>query len=96
MKALILDDDAIKAAKISRAIRRAGFERESAGDVQTGLEMIDRAYDEGCPYDVVITDMQYPMTPMTSVDNSAGNKLLKGVKVKHPGLQSNRSVFTAL
>ena len=78
MKALILDDSPLKIAKISRSLQSCGITSvEYVTDQQRGMEKIKSSLESGQPFDLIVTDMHYPLEKGAVADEEAGMKLLK-------------------
>ena len=62
MRALNLEDNAIKHSKIKRCLNECGFNDVTwVRNLEDGLAAIDEALAGGDSYDVIITDMWYPL-----------------------------------
>ncbi len=62
MRAIYLEDTIEKEYEISRELERNGIkEIDWVMYMEDGLELIQKSIDEGNPYDVVVTDMYYPL-----------------------------------
>ena len=78
-KVLNIEDTILKHIAIKRALNKAGIgavDHAATGD--KGLEMIDTAIKEGKPYDLVITDMHFPI--YGELDDQAGLKIIEELK----------------
>jgi PleD family two-component response regulator len=74
MKILHIEDEAFKHRKIVSAIERCGRHEISwAKNYEQAMEMLAE------PYDLIITDMNYPLTEGAECDPAAGEKLLDAV-----------------
>lgn len=63
-KVLNIEDLAIKHVAVRRALERCGVVRvDHATTAMEGLAMIDAAIEEGKPYDLLVSDMYYPIFP---------------------------------
>lgn len=62
MRVLNIEDNAIKHTKITRMIRRSGInDIDWAKSLKDGFAMLEYAKNDGKPYDLVVTDMYYPL-----------------------------------
>ncbi|WP_374043639.1 hypothetical protein [uncultured Bacteroides sp.] len=50
---------------------------ELVSNVEDGLQMLKNAEDTGDPFDLIITDMHYPMKQGAVSDTEAGEKLVQ-------------------
>ena len=57
---LLVEDGLDNQRLISHHLRKAGAEVEVADNGRIALEMIDKAMNEGRPYDILVSDMQMP------------------------------------
>lgn len=81
MKIIHMEDDVLKQSAISRAIRGVGnVEIDWVKDMESGLEKIQEAADKGMPYDLAITDMQYPLSKNEDINPEAGEIFMKKIK----------------
>lgn len=59
---LNIEDDVLKHCEINRALEWNGFPKaEFATTAEKGIEMIETAIAEGVPYELLITDMHFPV-----------------------------------
>lgn len=62
MRALNLEDNAIKHSKIKRCLNECGYrDVDWVRNLEDGLKSIEEAIESGAGYDVIITDMWYPL-----------------------------------
>lgn len=81
MKVLVIEDEPGKYRDISRALERSGISKnDRAKNQKDGFELIYKSIKDSSPYDVVVTDMQYPLEQGASIDKEAGFKLLQRFK----------------
>ena len=79
MKDLNFEDNIYKA----NAIRKVLFNRcgvtavELVSNVEDGLQMLEEAESAGEPFDLIITDMHFPMRSGAVSDTEAGEKLVQ-------------------
>lgn len=79
MKVLNFEDNIYKA----NAIRKVLFNRcgvtavELVSNVEDGLQMLEEAESAGEPFDLIITDMHFPMRSGAVSDTEAGEKLVQ-------------------
>ena len=77
LTALIIEDNSIKEGKIERVMKKIGsFEIDLARTLEDAIEKIGNMKESGLPYDVIISDMWYPMYPGSS-DNQSGMDFIK-------------------
>lgn len=78
MKILVLEDEADKYFEVRRALEYSGVsEIDRAKNQKDGFDLIYENNKNGDSYDVVVTDMQYPLEQGASIDQEAGFKLLE-------------------
>ena len=78
-RVLNIEDTALKHIAIKRALNKAGIgfvDNATTGD--KGFEMIENAIAEGKPYDLIITDMHFPI--YGQIDSEAGMKVIAELK----------------
>lgn len=81
IKALVLDDDAIKGIKITRALKECGVKEViSVEDQESGFEKVYQEEKKGQPFTLIVTDMHYPVRQGVVADPKAGLKLIERVK----------------
>lgn len=62
MKVLNFEDSVYKANAIRKVLNQCGVAKiELVSNVEDGLQMLKNAEDTGDPFDLIITDMHYPM-----------------------------------
>lgn len=82
-KILLLEDNIFKAADITRVLEQYGIkELHKVKNQEEGKERLLEAINEQKPYDLIITDMNYPLESGAETDPEAGFKLLLWLKVK--------------
>lgn len=87
MKILNFEDGSLKHAAICREIQSSlKVQIDWVRNAADGLVKLDEALGKGEPYDLIITDMHYPMAPGERSDREAGEKLLEIVKQRYEGL----------
>ena len=80
-KVLILEDDIFKATDITRALEKYGeMEIHKVRNQQAGIEKIKDALENQEGYDLIITDMNYPLAAGEETDPEAGFKLIFTLK----------------
>lgn len=68
MKVLNFEDSVYKANAIRKVLNQCGVAKvELVSNVEDGLQMLKNAEDTGDPFDLIITDMHYPMKQELSV-----------------------------
>lgn len=76
MRALNLEDNAIKHSKIKRCLNECGYrDVDWVRNLEDGLKSIEAAIESGAGYDVIITDMWYPSQP-GGEDHDSGADLI--------------------
>ena len=82
IKVINIEDDAIKHAAIKRALKSNGvLEVDRARNAEEGLDMIDNAIEKGEPYDLLVLDMQFPVSG--TYNKEAGRYVIKELKSKN-------------
>ena len=78
MRILNFEDDVYKANDIKKVLNdRCGVTDVTQVDnVEEGLELLIQEKEAGNPFDLIITDMHYPMRKGEEGDFDAGEKLL--------------------
>ena len=104
MRVLNIEDNAIKHAKITRVIRKSGInDIDWAKNLKDGLTMLEYAKNDGKPYDLVVTDMYYPLEAggeeveagevfiekMEEVKDNTAIILCSSVSYKYPQIYGN-------
>ncbi len=80
MKAIYLEDTAEKEYAISRELEKNGIkEIDWVMYMEEGLELIQKSIDEGDPYDLIVTDMYYPLHK-GGKEAEAGEALIQKLK----------------
>ena len=78
MKVLNFEDSVYKANAIRKVLNQCGVAKiELVSNVEDGLQMLKNAEDAGAPFDLIITDMHYPMKQGAVSDTEAGEKLVQ-------------------
>ena len=78
MKVLNFEDSVYKANAIRKVLNQCGVAKiELVSNVEDGLQMLKNAEDTGDPFDLIITDMHYPMKQGAVSDTEAGEKLVQ-------------------
>lgn len=85
IKILLVDDERLVRRSLEKTLMRAGFDVETAGDVQEGLELFQEALDEGEPFDIAILDLNMPNFEGND-DPDAGLELLSRLLALTPDL----------
>lgn len=72
MKVLNFEDSVYKANAIRKVLNQCGVAKiELVSNVEDGLQMLKNAEDTGDPFDLIITDMHYPMKQGAVSDTEA-------------------------
>lgn len=78
IKALILDDEAIKSSAIKRALKSCGIcDIRECSNQESGMEYIYQCLKEGSSVGLVVTDMYYPLEFGQEPDENGGIKLIE-------------------
>lgn len=79
MKVLNFEDSVYKANAIRKILgNRCGVASvEQVSNVEDGLKMLKDAESAGEPFDLIITDMHFPMRSGAISDTEAGEKLVQ-------------------
>ena len=81
MKVINFEDKGAKHADINKILRECGVDdSEWVRNMSDGLKMMEEAEKDGDPFDLVITDMHYQLTPFGKDDLHAGEKLISELK----------------
>ena len=81
-KVINIEDDAIKHVNIRRALKSNGVSHiERARNAEEGLDMLDNAIEKGEPYDLLVLDMQFPVSGV--YNKEAGRFVIKELKRKN-------------
>jgi PAS domain S-box-containing protein len=59
-RVLVVDDEGIVRRSVGEVLKRLGYEVGSAKDGREGIELYEKAMEEGRPFNVVITDLTIP------------------------------------
>jgi CheY-like chemotaxis protein len=59
-RVLVVDDEEIVRRSVGEVLKRLGYEVDSAKDGREGIELYEKAMEEGRPFNVVITDLTIP------------------------------------
>lgn len=76
MKILYFEDTPEKYWDVSNVLARIGLQAEQADNLQDGLRKWEEAMEDGEPYRVILTDMQFPLTPGGAVCDDAGDRVV--------------------
>ena len=75
------EDNTVKLLAVSRAMKSMGYNIEkSESNLEDALKEVIRARDEGEPYDILMTDMNYPLKNGGTSTNEAGPTFISKVK----------------
>ena len=81
LKILHLEDNAMKQTAIARVLHDVcEAEIDWVTDVASGMKKIEEIKEQGDMYDLVITDMQYPLKKGTGIDEDAGEVFIGQMK----------------
>lgn len=81
-KTLYFEDDPEKLWEVSDLLDQAGIRADTAADLQSGLQKWEEAVTAGEPYGLVLTDMQFPLTPGGPICTDAGSQVIARLREK--------------
>ena len=81
-KTLYFEDDPDKLWAVSNVLERIGIQAEHAADLQSGFQKWEEATAAGRPYELILTDMQFPLTPAGPVCVDAGMRVIARLREK--------------
>lgn len=80
-KIINIEDTVIKHCNINRALQYNGYPTAvCAKNAEEGLSMIDEAISKGNPFELLITDMEFPVNGI--IDSNAGVFVMKELERK--------------
>lgn len=82
LKTLYFEDDPDKLWEVSNVLERAGIQADHAADLQNGLQKWEEATASGEPYELILTDMQFPLAPADPVCVNAGERVIARLREK--------------
>lgn len=82
LKTLYFEDDPDKYWEVSNVLERAGIKADWVTDLQDGLQKWEAETAAGEPYELVLTDMQFPLTPGGAVCSDAGDQVIARLREK--------------
>lgn len=86
MPILNIEDDVIKHSKIARVLEDCRVqEADWAKNLEEAVHLTEEAAVRGIPYDLVITDMYYPLT-QGGEETEAGLQFIERMREKEPDL----------
>lgn len=80
LRVLVFEDDVFKRDDVKRALVFSGIQKgqiDIARSQEKGIGLLNDSVKNGTPYDVIVTDMQYPLSDGADVDVEAGIKLIR-------------------
>lgn len=80
LRVLVFEDDVFKRDDVKRALVFSGVQKgqiDIARSQEKGIGLLNDSVKNGAPYDVIVTDMQYPLSDGADVDVEAGIKLIR-------------------
>ena len=80
LRVLVFEDDVFKRDDVKRALVFSGIQKGQIDIVRSqekGIGLLNDSVKNGAPYDVIVTDMQYPLSDGADVDVEAGIKLIR-------------------
>ncbi len=75
IKILLVDDERLVLRSLEKTLMRAGFDVETANDVNSGLALFEETLTNGKPFDIAILDLRMPNWEGEN-DPNAGLELL--------------------
>ena len=81
MKVLNVEDNPIKHCHIKRALEYCGAKTvDCCNNLQEGLEALKEAITTEKKYDLLVTDMSYPLVKGGEADGQAGEQLIRRIR----------------
>lgn len=81
IKVLIIDDSVYKAMDITRALEFSGVrDITRVRDQESAFEAIYESIENKVPFNLIVTDMHYPLARGMEADYNAGYILIEGLK----------------
>lgn len=78
LKVIHFEDNVLKHAEVRRVLQDHQIaEHEWVENVEEGIEKIEEAQRLGNPFELIITDMHYPVAKLGESDYYAGEKLIE-------------------
>lgn len=79
-KVLNLEDTMSKHAAVLRSLNKCGIQNvDHAATAMEGLAMMEASIEEGVPYDVIVSDMYFPIFPRERITD-AGNYVIEELR----------------
>lgn len=83
-KVLNIEDTVLKHAAISRALKKAGIPNvDLASNAEDGIAMIEEAIKSGESYELLVTDMIFPINSNDKEESEAGMYVIEKLKEKN-------------
>ena len=85
MRIIHLEDDVMKFPAIKRVLMDAGIRNDDivwVNNVEDGIEQIEKAIEEGTPFELAITDQHYPLKKGMKADIDAGERFIYTIQNK--------------
>lgn len=76
MKTLYFEDDSYKQWKVSTVLEQVGIHADWVTNLQEGFRKWEEAAAENEPYELILTDMQFPLSPGSPVCVTAGDQVI--------------------
>lgn len=76
MKILYFEDSPEKYWDVSNALARIGLQAEQTDNLRDGFQKWEKAAAAGEPYQLILTDMQFPLTPSGVICDEAGDAVI--------------------
>lgn len=81
MRVLNVEDDPFKHYEIKEALRRLGITDVTLSEYEfDAIVCVTESIETGNPYDLIISDMQFPLLNNGPKDNNAGMKFIADLK----------------
>ena len=81
VRILYAEDEMTKYTAIARAMKSMGFRITTLkSNVEDALDEVISARDSGAPYDIIMTDMNYPIKKGVPSSNASGPEFIRRLK----------------
>lgn len=81
LKVLVVEDNLTKYGDIKSALEKCKIQNiESAFNMEEAFGIIYQYNEKNSPFDLIITDMQYPLSEYGSIVDDAGERLIERLK----------------
>lgn len=87
MRVLNLEDSAAKHSSIKKELREIGVtDMEWARNLEEGVSKIEQAIEKDVPFELVVTDMNFPLKRGEKSYGKAGEEVIKELKKREIGI----------